>query len=96
MQLNRNLLQSNDSNRVAAFKGFAESLYAALLLALDVGGCLVYGLFQQAGRRCSAFLRALELDLLDDCAAIAVGRDDGCDTGLEEERLAGSKHMLFV
>jgi hypothetical protein len=89
LQLDRNLLQRDNSDRVSALESFAKPLYATLLLALDVGGRLVYRLFQQAGRRCCAFLQALELDFLDDGSAIAVGRDDGRDTGLTEEWLDG-------
>ena len=48
LQLNCNLLQRYNSNCVSALKGLAEALYATLLLALDVGRRLVYGLFQQA------------------------------------------------
>jgi hypothetical protein len=48
LQLNCNLLQRYDGDRVSALECFAETLYATLLLALDVGGRLVYGLFQQA------------------------------------------------
>lgn len=89
LQLDGDLLQGDDGDGVAALEGFAKALDAALLLALDVGGRLVDGLFEQARGWSCAFLRALELDFLDDGAAITVGGDDGCHAGLDEERLAG-------
>jgi hypothetical protein len=76
-------LQRYDGDGIAALKGYAETLDSALLLALDVGRRLVYGLFQQAGGRCCALLRALHFDLLDDGAAVAVGRYNGCHAGLD-------------
>ena len=89
LQLDCDLLQGDDGDGVAALEGFAKALDAALLLALDVGGRLVDGLFEQArGRRC-AFLRALELDFLDDGAAVTVGGDHGCYAGLGEKELVG-------
>jgi hypothetical protein len=78
------LLQCDDGYCVAAFEGFAKALYASLLLALDVGRGLVYGLFQQAGGRCCAFLRALHFDLLDDGTAVAVGGYNGCYARLDK------------
>jgi hypothetical protein len=90
LQLDRDLLQGDNGDGVAALEGFAEALDAALLLALDVGGRLVDGLFEQARGWSGAFLRALELDFLNDGAAVTVGGDDGCYAGLGgEERLAG-------
>ena len=89
LQLDGDLLQGDDGDGVAALEGFAKALDAALLLALDVGGRLVDGLFEQARGWSCAFLRALELDFLDDGAAITVGGDDGCNAGLGWEQLAG-------
>ena len=89
MELNCNLLQGYNGDGVAALEGFAKALDATLLLAFDVRGRLVDRLFQQARRWSGALLRALELDFLDDGAAITVGGDDGCNAGLDEEWLAG-------
>lgn len=85
LQLDGDLLQGDDGDGVAALEGFAEALQAALLLALDVGGRLVDGLFEQARGGSGALLRALELDFLDDGAAVTVGGDDGCYAGLGGE-----------
>jgi len=95
LKLYCDLLQGYDGDGVAALKGFAKALDASLLLALDVGGCLVNRLFEQARRWRGAFLRALELDFLDDSAAITVGGDDSCNAGLDEERLAGLHEVSF-
>jgi len=73
LQFDRDLLQCDDGDGVAALEGYAEALDAALFLALDVGWGLVDGLFQQARGRCCALLGALYFDLLDDGAAVAVG-----------------------
>ena len=97
MQLDCDLLQGDDGDGVAALEGFAEALDAALFLALDVCGCLVDRLFEQARGWSCAFLGALQLDFLDDGAAITVGGDDGCNAGLDgEERLAGFESDYIV
>jgi hypothetical protein len=95
LELDCDLLQGYDGDGVPALEGFAKALDASLLLALNVCGCLVDRLFQQARRWRGAFLRALELDLLDDGAAITVGGDYGCDAGLGEEVLAESQVVSF-
>lgn len=95
LQLDCDLLQGDDGDGVAALEGFAKALDAALLLALDVGRRLVDGLFEQARGWSCAFLRALELDFLDDGAAITVCGDDGCNAGLDEGESGGSHVVLW-
>lgn len=58
---------------VSLFETRAEALYTTLLFYFDGSGGLVDAIFEQAGRRRGTFGGALDFDLLDDCAAVAVG-----------------------